>query len=153
MSIRCDTVSLFGSGIVCGGPGLGILGSVLLATTGGVSGGPPGILYNDVQPGDENKEFRIQITTPTAAPIFIYEDGTFVFTSASPDSLEYMIIVDGQTVAGSALVTLYASQLSDFWYSNSGVPTRSLGLQMYNGTSFIKPSAKIWNGAAWQSIQ
>lgn len=152
MSIRCDTVSLLGSGIVCGGPGLGVLGSVLLATTGGVSGGPPGILYNDVQPGDENKEFRIQITTPTAAPIFIYEDGTFVFTSAAPDSLEYGLVVDGQAIASTALVSFYSIP-SAFWVNRSGVPTRALGLRAWNGSAVVTPAVRRWNGAAWDVLQ
>ena len=112
MSIRCDTASLLGSGIVCGGPGLGTLGSVLLATTGGISGGPPGVLYNDVRTGDDDKEFMLRVVRPFSAPTFINEDGTFAFTSSSPDSMEYGLVVDGQAVPGTASAFMYAPVLS-----------------------------------------
>lgn len=108
MSIRCGSTSLIPGAIVCGVPGLGVLGSTILATTGS-GGSGPGILFNDVQPGDENKEFRAEVLTwPSAGSIDLQEDGSFTYTGTAPDTLTYRLWVDGVSV-GTASVALYGT--------------------------------------------
>ena len=102
MSTRVDTLSLIPGSTVCGHRGLGVLGSTILLTTSDGDNGP-GILYNDVQPGDEDKEFRAFVANPPPG-IFIYEDGSFVYDGAST-SFSYELLVDGVT-AGVANVSL-----------------------------------------------
>ena len=63
MSTRVDTADLFPGATICGHRGLGVLGSTILLTTGTGTHGP-GVLFNDVQVGDEAKEFMARITTP-----------------------------------------------------------------------------------------
>jgi len=107
MSIRCDTSSLIAGSIVCGVPGLGIMGSVILATTG-EGGSGPGILSNDVEPGDENKEFRGLVTDfPDTGTFVINENGTFTFTGASAASFQYQLYVDGVAIGSPVAVALY----------------------------------------------
>lgn len=108
MSIRCGSTSLIPGAIVCGVPGLGVLGSTILATTG-IGGSGPGILFNDVQTGDEDKEFRAEVLTwPSAGSLDLQEDGRFTFTGAASDSLTYRLWVDGVSI-GTASVTLYGA--------------------------------------------
>ena len=108
MSIRADTASLIPGTIVCGVPGLGVLGSVILATTG-EGGSGPGILFNDVQVGDETKEFRAYIQTwPTSGILDISENGTFTYTGPSANSFTYMGLADGESY-GVTTVALYGA--------------------------------------------
>ena len=46
-----------------------------------------------------------------------------------------------------------AGAVSVFLVNVDGVPTQSLGLRAWNGSAVITPSAKIWNGTAWEAIQ
>lgn len=72
----------------------GVLGSVILLTTGGGTDGP-GFLYNDVQVGDESKRFTFIITRqPTLGTLTTYPDGTFTY-SGLPDTFEYQGFADG----------------------------------------------------------
>ena len=108
MSIRCSSTSLISGAIVCGVPGLGVLGSAILTTTNN-GGSGPGILFNDVQAGDDNKEFRAEVLTwPTAGTIDLQEDGRFTYTGLSADALSYRLWVDGVSI-GTASVSLYGA--------------------------------------------
>lgn len=80
-----------------GTTGLGVLGSVIRATTGTGAHGS-GYLYNDWTPGDDAKEFRGLIVTPPASGTFIaYEDGSFELSGAADGaySFVYRLYVDG----------------------------------------------------------
>jgi hypothetical protein len=106
MSTRVDTASLIAGATVVGNRGLGILGSTILLTTGGGTDGD-GVLFNDVEAGDEAKEFRAYITAPPSAGTLVMdEDGTFTFTGAAVDTATYEGFADGVSY-GTATVTLY----------------------------------------------
>lgn len=92
MSIRVDTSSLIPGAIVCGNRGLGVLGSTILTETATGDHGA-GFLYNDVDPGDESKEFRGLIVVPPAGEFFAYENGAYDLVS--PDWFVYRLYVDG----------------------------------------------------------
>lgn len=77
----------------------GVLGSVILLTTGGGTDGR-GFLYNDVLPGDEAKRFTFIITrAPTLGTLVTNPDGTFVYTpfdyANAADTFEYQGFADG----------------------------------------------------------
>jgi hypothetical protein len=81
-----------------GGPGLGVLGSVIRATTASGTHGP-GYLYNDWDgSGDDAKAFQGLVITPPSAGVFVaWEDGSFALTGA-PDgsySFTYRLYLDG----------------------------------------------------------
>lgn len=107
MSIRVDTASLIAGSIVCGNRGLGLTGSTILAETS-VGDSGVGYLADDIDSGDENKEFMGLVTTyPSAGNFFPFENGSFIFSGA-PDgtySFVYELKVDGVS-QGSATVTL-----------------------------------------------
>lgn len=96
MSVRVDTASLITGAVVCGDRGLGVLGSTVLADTATGDHGA-GYLYNDVDSGDEAKEFRgLIVTPPSAGTFFAYEDGSF--SLVAPDgayTFVYRLYVDG----------------------------------------------------------
>lgn len=96
MSVRVDTASLIAGAVVCGDRGLGVLGSTVLADTATGDHGA-GYLYNDVDSGDEAKEFRgLIVTPPSAGTFFAYEDGSF--SLVAPDgayTFVYRLYVDG----------------------------------------------------------
>lgn len=102
MSTRVDTASLIPGALVCGHRGLGVLGSTILLTTGDGDHGP-GLLYNDVQAGDEGKEFRAFVAEPPKG-LTLYEDGSFSYTG-EPTSFEYRLFVDGVPI-GTTTATL-----------------------------------------------
>lgn len=80
-----------------GTTGLGVLGSVIRATTATGAHGA-GYLYNDWRAGDDAKEFRGLIVTPPASgTLFPYEDGSFDFTVPADGSYSctYRLYVDG----------------------------------------------------------
>lgn len=79
---RYDAAWIAGAQIY-GGGGLGVLGSVIRATTAtGLNG--PGLLYADWDSSvDDSKEFRLLITTWPSGTLFVYEDGTFSYTGTS----------------------------------------------------------------------
>ena len=87
----------------------GALGSTILLTTGPVDGNPAGILYNDVQAGDEAKWFSFVITTPPATGTLVIDpDGTFTFTGPNAETMYYQLEVDGANVGSPVLVELFS---------------------------------------------
>lgn len=73
---------------------LGVLGSVILATTGG-GGAGAGFLYDKVGPGDGDKYIHYDITRqPTLGTLDAYPDGSFSYLGAD-DSFEYRLFKDG----------------------------------------------------------
>ena len=117
MTCRVDT-SLIAGACVVGDRGLGVLGSVIRATTG-PSSGPhgAGYLYNDWQDSsDDGKEFRGLIVTPPSAGTFsAYEDGSFSLVGA-PDgsySFVYRLYVDGADLGtATASITVTAEPVA-----------------------------------------
>lgn len=111
MSIRVDTTSLIPGAIVCGNRGLGVLGSTILADTATGDHGA-GFLYNDVDLGDESKEFHgLIVTPPSDGTFFAYEDGSF--SLVAPDgsyTFVYRLYVDGADLGtATASVTIGAT--------------------------------------------
>lgn len=136
MSVRVDTASLIAGAVVCGNRGLGIFGSIILATTGeGTDGG--GVLLNDFRSGDENKELRALITTapPAGGVLVMDEDGTFIYTGP-PGSFNYQLRVGGVDVGTPVPVTLYGgSNAATPANSNSGASVSSSNaIQTYRAT-------------------
>lgn len=77
---------------------LGVLGSVILATTGGGAAGA-GFLYDKVGPGDGEKYFHYVITRqPALGTLDAYPDGSFSY-SGDTDSFEYSLYKNGVFVA------------------------------------------------------
>ncbi len=124
MSVRYGD-ALIASSVVYGDPGLGVLGSVIRATTATGAHGP-GLLYNDWDnASDDNKEFRALIVTPPASgTLFAFEDGSFTLAGAANGiyTLTYRLFVDGAdlgtaTAAFSIGVTVYrpGSDVSGSW--------------------------------------
>lgn len=88
----------------------GALGSTLLLTTGPIDGNPAGILYNDVETGDEAKWFSFYIVTDVASgTLSIDPDGTFEFVGPAATSFTYQLEVDGVEVGDPVTVYLYNS--------------------------------------------
>lgn len=111
MSIRVDTTSLIPGAIVFGDRGLGVLGSTILAETATGDHGA-GYLYNDVDSGDEGKEFRgLIVTPPSAGTFFAFEDGSFSLDA--PDgsyTFVYRLYVDGADLGtATASITIGAT--------------------------------------------
>jgi len=103
--------SLIPGAIVCGNRGLGVLGSTILSDTATGDHGA-GFLYNDVDSGDEGKEFRgLIVTPPSAGAFFAFEDGSFSLDA--PDgsyTFVYRLYVDGIDLGtATASVTIGAS--------------------------------------------
>lgn len=107
MSVRVDTSSLIADACVLGHRGLGVLGSVIRATTATGTHGP-GYLYNDLTGADDLKEIRGLIVTPPSAGTFTaFEDGSFTLVGA-PDgsySFLYRLFADGADL-GTATATI-----------------------------------------------
>lgn len=91
-----------------GGPGLGVLGSVIRATTGTGEHGA-GYLYNDWDDsGDDAKEFQgLVLTPPSAGTFFANEDGSFSLVDAADGTYTfvYRLYVDGVD-EGTATATI-----------------------------------------------
>jgi len=108
MSLRVDSSSIIAGSLVCGDPGLGVLGSLVPST--GDNGA--GYLYNDLSlPDDAAKEVRgLIVTPPSAGTFFAYEDSSFEFIA--PDgaySFTYRLFVDGADL-GTATASLYVGE-------------------------------------------
>lgn len=141
MSVRVDTSSLIAGACVLGHRGLGVLGSVIRATTATGTHGP-GYLYNDLTGADDLKEIRGLIVAPPSAGTFTaFEDGSFTLVGA-PDgsySFLYRLFADGADL-GTATATIDigypitgttpVSRTLDLSWSvlNSGTVTSQLGL-------------------------
>lgn len=105
MSVRYGP-PLIADSVVYGDPGLGVLGSVIRATT---ATGPhgAGLLYNDWDAGDDDKEFRALVVTPPASgTLSVNEDGSFTLGGAADGTytLVYRLFVDGVDL-GTATAT------------------------------------------------
>lgn len=109
MTLRVGTPSSTPGELWLGNTGFGVLGSVILATTATGDGGRAGYLYNDVDSGDEAKEFCGPIVTPPSAGTFTpHDDGSFDFSGA-PDgsySFAYQLEVDGDAVGSPVAVSI-----------------------------------------------
>lgn len=84
-------------------------GQDILDNTGPIGGNPAGILYNDVQAGDEAKWFSFVITTPPVndADFEIDVLGRFTYVGPDPDEFYYQLEVDGANVGSPQRVELY----------------------------------------------
>lgn len=108
MSYRFDTPLLPGA-YHLGNRGLGVLGSIIRATTGSGEHGP-GYLFNDLTGADDAAEvWGLILTPPSAGTFFAYEDGSFTLAGA-PDgiySFTYRLRVDGADLGvGTASITI-----------------------------------------------
>jgi hypothetical protein len=104
--VRVDTSSWIAGRVLVGNAGLGVLASNIPPT--GANGAS--FLYNDITlPGDANKAIRALILTrPSAGTLFVYEDGSFIFSGA-PDgtyTFTYQLFVDGVSTGSPTTVTL-----------------------------------------------
>ena len=158
MSIRVDTTSLIPGAIVCGNRGLGVLGSTILADTATGDHGA-GFLYNDVDSGDEGKEFRgLIVTPPSYGTFFAYEDGSF--SLVAPDgsyTFVYRIYVDGvdlgtetvsitigATSTASLAVTTDASVFAGgATVSSISTLTAATDATVFAGTASVSPIALL----------
>lgn len=96
LSYRFDSAEWVAGGYHFGDRGLGVRGADIPAD--GTDGGS--IMANDVQPGDEDKEFRARLSRwPTLGSFALDEDGSFTYEGAA-DYAEYFLDVDGQQVDG-----------------------------------------------------
>jgi hypothetical protein len=88
----------------------GATGQYILDNTGPIGGSPGGILYNDVEAGDEDNWFSFVITTPpSSGTLDINADGTFTFTGPGAETFYYQLEVDGANVGSPQLVELYTA--------------------------------------------
>ncbi|CDN87328.1 hypothetical protein BN948_01748 [Hydrogenophaga intermedia] len=87
----------------------GATGQYILDNTGPVGGAPAGILFNDVDAGDEDKWFSFRIVTPPVndEDFDIDPQGRFTYTGPSADFFEYQLEVDGVDVGSPVRVDLY----------------------------------------------
>jgi hypothetical protein len=152
MSTRVDTAPLIAGSTVCGDQGLGVLGSVIRATTGTGTHGP-GLLYDDWDSGDDAKEFRALIVTlPANGSLFAYEDGSFTLTGAADGSysLTYRLFVDGADL-GPATATFTVGSGSTFSVAPAGLPSAAVvGTPTFNfsfGSAFSVAPAGIPSAA------
>ena len=127
MSIRVGSTSTYVNGIHVGNRGLGVLGQTILDNTSTGDYGP-GILYNDVEAGDEAKEFRTKtVSGPTnGGVLFVYEDGSLE-SSVVPNTFTYETEVDGTSVGtASVTISIAYSAGSDItttsWTATPGTP-------------------------------
>lgn len=98
--------------LVYGDADLGVLGSVIRATTGTGPNGA-GILYNDWDSSaDDSKLFRALVLSGAPAGAFFYEDGSFSIPAGTADgtySVSYRLFVDGADLGTStATITVGA---------------------------------------------
>lgn len=114
----------------------GAMGSTILLTTGPIDGNPGGILYNDVQAGDEGKWFSFTIVSPPpTGTLSINPDGTFTYTGATGNtgaSFTYQLEVDGVAVGSPVTVTLYGVQAAPVAATSGATVQRSVALQGYS---------------------
>lgn len=133
MTCRVDSTLIAGACVV-GDRGLGVLGSVIRATTATGAHGA-GYLYNDWQPGDDAKEFRGLIVTPPASGTLVaYEDGSFDFAAPTDGSYSftYRLFVSGVDL-GTAVTSFTVGSVA-------GTVTASVaatGTVIYTGTAAV----------------
>ena len=135
--MRVDTLSLISGAVVCGDRGLGVLGSTILSDTA-IGGNGSGYLYNDVDGGDEAKEFRgLIVTPPSAGTFFAYEDGSF--SLVAPDgsyTFVYRLYVDGADLGtATASVTIGASSTASLAVTTDAA--------VFSGSASVSPVATL----------
>lgn len=112
MSLRIDTTDLIAGSLVIGNTGLGVLGASI-PTTGGFGAS---VFANDMDPGDEAKEFRaLLVSTPTLPPgasFFMHEDGSVELSNITDGtySFTYRLFVDGVDLGLSTATIVVGSQ-------------------------------------------
>lgn len=119
MSLRIDITELIAGALVIGDVGLGVRGDAI--PPAGLHGAS--YLANDVDPGDEAREFRGLIVTPPAAGVFYaWEDGAFTLTGAPDGSytFTYRLFVDGADL-GTATATVLVGGVSGVIGSVTGL--------------------------------
>ena len=147
MSTRVDTASLIPGATVVGHRGLGVLGSTIRLTTADGDHGP-GILYNDVQPGDEAKEFRAFVKA-TPVGLALDEDGAFTYSGAST-SFDYDLYVDGAKIGTATASITTASTVIDA-AANWAVPVTLAVTAGLVGAATIDGAASWAVPAAWSA--
>ena len=113
-------------GRVCGTPRTGVLGSAIPST--GDNGAPP--LYNDISlPADNDKEYRMRITTwPSGLTLFAYEDSSFIASGADGlYTIPYELHENGAIVGTSQFQILFGSSSGVLPYWNPPMFTRMTG--------------------------
>lgn len=115
----------------------GAMGSTILLTTGPIDGNPGGILYNDVEAGDDGKWFSFYIVTPPpTGTLSINPDGTFTYSGATGNAgaaFTYQLEVDGVEVGSPVTVTLYGIQAVPAAAQSGSTAQRSVATQGYSG--------------------
>lgn len=129
MSVRFGP-PLITDAVVYGVPGLGVLGSVIRATTATGTHGP-GLLYPCVDsPADDNKEFRWKrVEGPNTASLFVFEDGRFTWPGLPNGSYQ---------LRGRLFVDSVDLGLTPYNIINVGVAS-----EVSIGAATVKPTAAI----------
>jgi hypothetical protein len=134
-SLRIDTTDLIGGSLVIGDTGLGVLGADIrsLTATGGSGAGP---LYNDWDPGDDDKEFQmLLLSQPSSGTLFVDEYGRLQFTGA-PDgtySFSYRLYVD-RVDRGTATVSMSVGSAASCSFA------LTTDEAVFAGSAYIRPS-------------
>lgn len=131
----------------------GATGADILADTGPVGSSPAGILYDDVEPGDEAKWFSFTIVTPPASgTLTINPNGSFTFTGPSTTFFTYQLEVDGVAVGSPQTVDLFATAVyaagsATVSRSVMGYVTSTTGLAR-SVRNFVEASASLVRSVA-----
>jgi hypothetical protein len=140
----------------------GATGQYILDNTGPTGENQAGILYNDVEAGDEDKWFSFVITTPPASgTLDIAPDGTFTFTGAASTTFQYQLYVDGVAIGTPVLVTVYDDALVQFyrptgdvsapgWLSTAGTLAGAINETTPSDASYIT-SPDVGSAAPYRS--
>lgn len=125
----------------------GAMGSTILLTTGPIDGNQGGILYNDVEAGDEGKWFSFYIVTPPpTGTLSINPDGTFTYSGATGNAgatFTYQLEVDGVEVGSPVTVTLYGIQAVPAPTLSGSTAQRSVATQGYSGNGVSTQSGAL----------
>jgi hypothetical protein len=150
MTVRVDTTQYVSSKTVIGVSGLGVLGSTIAST--GQHGAS--VIYNDlVLPADNNKEVRILITQNVQfGSLFVFEDGSFIYSGTKNDSFKYQLYVDGVATGPEVMVNFTTNGVV-------GIETKihdpvtgdwvTTSTKVWNGSTWNVTVFKTWNGSAW----
>jgi hypothetical protein len=140
----------------------GATGQYILDNTGPTGENQAGVLYNDVEVGDEDKWFSFVITTPPASgTLDIAPDGTFTFTGAASTTFYYQLYVDGVAIGTPVLVTVYDDALVQFyrptgdvsapgWLSTAGTLAGAINETTPSDASYIT-SPDVGSAAPYRS--
>ncbi len=150
MTVRVDSSQFVSGSTVIGVSGLGVLGSTISST--GQHGAS--VLYNDLAlPADNSKEIRLLITQQVQyGTLFVYEDGSFIYSGTANDSFKYNLYVDGVLIGTEVLVNLTTNGVVGIEtkvYDTSSGTFVTTTTKVWNGTSWTVNVFKVWNGSAW----